>query len=234
MTKMRNVLVSVMVLMMAATFAVAADAPARRRGGSSRGGRSRSSLLGLLSLEQVQKELKIQKADVAKIKAVSDKLRADMRKQYPELRKIKDSAKRRAKYAELRAQYDSNSRKQLQDVLSREQMIRLYQIRSQNRAVTETLASKYVAEKLKLTADQKTKIAKVGADSQTKRYAIYRTMRDADEKKRTAARKKLGEISAEADKAALELLTKEQKKAFEKMKGKKFEIKRTPRTRTTT
>jgi Spy/CpxP family protein refolding chaperone len=233
MTRMQNVLVSVTVLMMAAAFVVAADAPARRRGGS-RGGRSRSSLLGLLSLEQVQKELKIQKADVAKIKAVSDKLRADMRKQYTELRKIEDATKRRAKYAELRTQYDSNSRKQLQDVLSREQMIRLYQIRSQYRPVTDTLASKYIAEKLKLTDDQKTKIAKVGADSQTKRYAIYRTLRDADEKKRTAARKQLGEISAQADKDALELLTKEQKELFEKMKGKKFEIKTTPRTRTTT
>ena len=54
-------------------------------------------------------------------------------------------------------------------------------------------------------------------------------MRDANEAKRAEASKKLSEISAEADKQALELLTEEQSKAFEKMKGEKFELKRTPR-----
>ena len=228
MTRMQNVLVSVTVLMMGAAFVLAAEtAPRRRRG--SRGGRSRSSLTGLLSIEQVQKELKVQEADVAKIKAISDKLRAEMRKQYTELRKIKDEKERRAKYTELRNQYDAKSRKQLQDVLSKEQMIRLYQIRTQTRPVTDTLASKYVAEKLKLTDDQKAKAAKIGADSRTKRSAIYRTMRDANEAKRAEASKKLSEISAEADKQALELLTEEQAKEFEKMKGEKFELKPTPR-----
>ena len=219
MTRMQNVLVSVMVLMMGAAFVMAAESAAPRR---SRRGRSRSSLLGLLSIEQVQKELKVKEADVAKIKTISEKLRAEMRKQYTELRKIEDADKRRAKFAELRTQYDSNSRKQLHDVLSREQMRRLYQIRAQYRAVTDTLSSKYVADKLKLTDKQKTEIAKIGADSRTKRYAIYRTMRDANEKKRAEAREKIRELSAEQ---ALALLTDEQSKAFEKMKGKKFEIK---------
>jgi hypothetical protein len=227
MSRTRNVLVLSVVVLMAGAFVVAQETRQRRRG--SRSGRSRSSLLGLLNSEQVQKELKVQKADIAKVKAISDKLRTEMRKQYTELRKIKDQTKRRAKYAELRAQYDSNSRKQIQTILSKEQMIRLYQIRMQNRAVTESLASKYVAKKLKLTDDQKTKAAKIGADSRTERYKIYRTMRNADEAKRAEASKKLGEMRTEADKQALELLTDEQKKNFEKMKGKKFELKRTPR-----
>ena len=228
MTRMQNVLVSVTVLMMGAAFVLAAEpAPQRRRG--SRGGRSSSSLLGLLSIEQVQKELKVKEADVAKIKTISEKLSGEMRKQYTELRKIEDADKRRAKMSELRTQYDSNARKQLQDVLSREQMMRLYQIRTQTRPVTESLASKYVADKLKLTDDQKAKAAKIGADSRTKRSAIYQTMRDANEAKRAEASKKLSEISAEADKQALELLTEEQVKEFEKMKGEKFELKRTPR-----
>ena len=220
MIRMRNVLVSVTVLMMGAAFVIAAEPAARR---SRRG--SRGSLLGLLSIEQVQKELKVKEADVAKIKTISEKLRAEMRKQYTELRKIKDEAERRAKFAELRTQYDGKARKQLHDVLSREQMSRLYQIRAQTRAVADTLASKYVADKLKLTDKQKTEIAKISADSRTKRYAIYRTMRDADEKKRTEAREKIRELSAEADKQALALLTDEQSKLFEKMKGKKFEFK---------
>jgi Spy/CpxP family protein refolding chaperone len=215
------------VLMMGAAFVIAAEAEApkkpqqrRRR----RGGRYRSSLLGLMGIEKVQKEVKAKEDQITKIKAITEKLRAEIRKQYGEARKITDETARRAKFAELRAKYDSDSRKQLHEVLSREQMMRLYQIRMQYRAVTETLASKYVAKRLKLTDDQKTKAAKIGADSRTKLYAIYRTMRDADEAKRTEARKKLGEIRDEADKQALALLTPEQVKEFEKMKGKAFEL----------
>ena len=225
MTRIQNVLVSVTVLMMGAAFVIAAETEAPKKPQRrSRRGRIRSSLLGLLSIEKVQKEVKAKEDQIAKIKTISEKLRAEIRKQYTEARKIEDEAKRRAKFTELRAKYDSDSRKQLHDVLSREQMMRLYQIRMQYRAVTDTLASKYVAGKLKLTDEQKTKAAKIGADSRTKQYAIYRTMRDADEKKREEARKKLREISAEADKQALALLTDEQGKAFEKMKGKKFEL----------
>ncbi|MDP6046063.1 MAG: hypothetical protein QGH94_15715 [Phycisphaerae bacterium] len=189
------------VLMMSAVFVLAAEPakPQRSRRGS-RGGRIRSSLLGLLSIDQVRDELKVNEEAAGKIKAISEKLRAGMRGKYTELRKIKDDAERRAAYEKLRTEYDSSSRKQLGEVLAREQMIRLYQIRSQYRAVSDTLASKYVAGKLKLTDDQKTKAAKIGADSRAKRYAIYRTMRGADEAKRTEARKKLSEISAQADK----------------------------------
>jgi len=223
--RMRNVLVSGMVLMMGAAFVLAAETAKPQQRRRSRGRRMRTSLLGLLSVEQVQKELKVSDDAIAKIKKISEKLRTDMRKKYTELRKIEDAKKRRAEYDKMRKEYDSLSRKQLHDVLAREQMIRLYQIRSQFQPVTDTLASKYVAGKLKLTDEQKARAAKIGTDSRTKRYAIYRTMRGADEAKRTEARKKLDEIREAADKEALEMLTKEQRKAFEKMKGEKFEIK---------
>ena len=230
MTRIQNVLVSVTVLMMGAAFVIAREAPQRpQRGGTRGGGRSRSSLTGLLSNEQVQKELKVSEADVAKIKTLSEKLSAEMRKQYTELRKIEDADKRRAKMTELRTQYEANTRKQLQDVLSKAQMARLQQISTQQRSVTESLSSKSVADKLKLTDDQKTKIAKIAADSRTKRSEIYQGMRDATAEKRAEASKKLSEMRAETDKQALEVLTQKQSKAFEEMKGEKFELKRTPR-----
>lgn len=219
--RIRNVMVAATVLMMSAVFVLAAENAPRRRSG---GRRSRSSLIGLLGIEKVRKELKVTDAAAAKIKAIGAKLRAEMRKKYTELRKIKDADKRRAEFAKLRTEYDRNSHKQLHDVLSREQMRRLYQIRSQYRAVTDTLASKYVAGKLKLTDEQKAKIAKIGADAYAKRRALYSGMRNADEAKRTEARKKSGELRAEADKQALAVLTPAQKKTFEEMKGKKFEI----------
>jgi len=215
-----------MVLMLGAAFVIAADAPTTRRARRRSGRRGRrGSLLGLAGIEQVQKELKLKEDQIAKVKKISETLRAEMRKEYTELRKIEDRAKRRAKYTELAAQFDKKSREQLRKVLAREQMIRLYQIRMQVRAVTDSLASKYVAGKLKLTDDQKKKLAKIGQDSRTKRYEVYRSMRNANEKKRTEARKKLQAMREDADKKALEVLNADQKKAFEAMKGKKFEFK---------
>ncbi len=211
------------VLMIGAAFVMAAEPAKKPR--RSRGGRMRSSLLGLLSSDQVRAELKVSDEAAGKIKKISEKLRADMRAKYGEMRKIKDETERRAAYEKLRTEYDSSSRKQLHEVLAREQMIRLYQIRSQYRAVSDTLSSKYVAGKLKLTDEQKAKAARIGADSRTKRYAIYKTMRGADEAKRTEARKKLSEIRIEADKQALAMLTEGQRKTLEEMKGKKFEFK---------
>ena len=220
--RIRNVTVAAMVLMMSAAFVLAAEnTPRRRRSG---GRRSRSSLIGLLGNEKVRKELKVTDAAAAKIKAIGEKLRADMGKKYTELRKIKDADKRRAEFAKLRTEYETNSHKQLHGVLSRDQMRRLHQIRAQYRAATDTLGSKYVAGRLKLTDEQKAKIAKIGADTYTKRRALYSGMRDANEAKRTEVRKKSGELRAEADKQALAVLTPAQQKTFEEMKGKKFEI----------
>jgi len=216
----------VMVLALGIAFVIAAETPTPRRPRrrSGRGLRS-GRLLSLVANEQVQKELKLKEEQIAKVKKVNEKLTAEIRKEYTELRKIEDRAKRRAKYTELAKKFDGKAREELGKVLAREQMIRLYQIRMQFRAVTDSLASRYVAGKLKLTDEQKKKVADIAKDSRAKRYEIYGSMRNADEKKRAEARKKLQKIREDADKKALEVLTADQNKAFQAMKGKKFELK---------
>ena len=96
----------------------------------------------------------------------------------------------------------------------------------QVRAVADSLASRYVAGKLKLTEDQKNKLAQISKDTQAKRSELYRTMRDASQQQRTEAYEKLRKIRSDADKKALEVLTAEQNKAFQEMKGKKIELTR--------
>ena len=234
MIRVRSVLVTVMALVLGGAFVAAAQAqdraPRRTRRRFGRGLR-RGSLLGLLSLEQVQKELKLSKEQVGKVKKVGEQFASEMRKHYAALRKVEDREKRRAKITELAARYNPKTREQLCDILAKEQMTRLCQIRMQVRATLENLSSKDVADELKLTEDQKKTVAAISKDMQAKRSELFRDMRNASREQRTAAFQKYRKLSAEADKQALAVLTAEQSKAFEEMKGKKIELKMRRRRR---
>ena len=225
MTRSAKLLALLTALALTGGLAVAAEAQdaQRSRRGSGRG-LSRSSLLGLLSLEQVQKEVKITEEQQAKIKKISDELTAEATKQYAALREIEDDQKRRAKYSELSDEMDRKSREMLQDVLPREQMTRLYQIRLQVRAVVDSLGNRYVAGKLKLTDEQKKQVAAIDKDVQAKRGEFYASMREASQEQRSEAYQKYRKMRSDAEEKALALLTAEQKKAFEEMKGEKIEI----------
>ncbi|MGB2824730.1 MAG: Spy/CpxP family protein refolding chaperone [Phycisphaerae bacterium] len=226
MIRVRTVSISAMALVLAAAFVVAQgqDQPAQRTRRGPGGGISRGSLLGLLRLEQVQKELKLSDEQLAKVKKVSEEISAEMKKQYAALREIEDRQKRREKMTELADQYDQKAREQLRDVLAREQMTRLYQVRLQVRDALDSLGSGYVAGKLKLTDEQKKKLVQISKDVQAKRTELFRDLRDASQEQRTEAYQKYRKLRSDADKEALEALTAEQKKAFEEMKGKKIEL----------
>lgn len=225
MIRLRHALVLVMALGLAAAFVAAAQGQATEetRRGSGRG-LSRGSLLSLLRLEQVQKELRLSEEQAAKVNKVTEELTAEMRKQYTTLREVEDRDQRRAKMTELADQFDGKVREQLRDVLAGEQMTRLYQIRAQVRAVVESLGSTYVAGRLKLTDEQKEKVARINKDMQAKRSELFGAMRDATQEQRAEATEKLRKIRSDADKEALAVLTAEQSKAFQEMQGEKIEL----------
>ena len=216
---------TVLVLALATVFALATvtQAAETSRRGSGRGS-SRGSLLGLLRMEQVQKEMKLTEEQTAKVQQVVEKLGAEMREKYAALREIEDRQEQRAKLTVLRDQFDDKTREQLRDLVEREQMMRLYQVRMQVRPVVDSLANRYVAGRLKLTDEQKTKLAEITKDVQAKQSEVYGTMRDVSREQRTEAYQKLGKIRSDGDEKALALLTAEQKGAFEEMKGKKIEL----------
>jgi Spy/CpxP family protein refolding chaperone len=225
MTRVRRLMVLWMSLVLGAALVAAAQAQAAE--GAPRGpgrGMSRGSLLGLLRLEQVQKEMKLSEEQTAKVKEVVEKLGAEMREQYAALREIEDRDQRRAKMTELSDQSDDKVREQLRDVLEREQMMRLYQIRMQVRPVVDSLANRYVARRLELTEERQQKLAEINKDMQAKQSEAFSSMRDASEEQRSEAFAKLRKIRSDADEQALAVLTAEQKEAFEKMKGEKFEL----------
>jgi len=181
-------------------------------------------LIGLLRIEQVQKELKLNEDQLAKVQEVAEALGTQMREQYGALREIEDREQQRAKMNELRDEFDSKAREQLRGVLQREQMMRLYQIRMQVRPLIDSLENRYVARRLNLTDEQKAKLAEVDKEAEAKMSELYGKMRDANEDQRSELYQQYRAIRSEGDEKALAVLTDEQKKAFEEMKGEKIEL----------
>ena len=227
MIRIRSWLVVAVAAMLSTALIGAAEAQTQGQG--PRGaGMNRGSLLGLASLESVQKELKITDEQAAKLKEAAEKLRGEMREQFTSVREIQDRAARGAKLAELNKQLDEKAGQQAREILAREQVMRLYQIRLQVRGNVYALNSRFIAARLKLTDEQKEKAAAIQKATEEKTAAAFTGLRDLDENQR---REKMAEmrtamikIRSDADAQALGLLTAEQKEALEKAKGEKFEL----------
>jgi hypothetical protein len=186
------------------------------------------SFLGLLTAKKVQKELKLSDQQVADIQQIGKKLGTEMREPFAGLREIQDRRQAWAKMNELLKQLDEKARGQLRDVLSQEQLTRLHQIRLQVRGPLYGLNNGWIAERLKLTDEQKKKAAAIETAMQDEVYELLSGLRDPSPEQRRKKMAELGEkynkIRHDADKRALRLLTDEQKEALEKLKGEKFEL----------
>jgi Spy/CpxP family protein refolding chaperone len=158
-----SISVSMITMMFVAAFAatVMAQPPEGARRGAG-GGLSRGTLIGLLRIEQVQKELKLSEEQLTKVGELVESLGTEMREQYAAAREITDREQQRAKFNELRDQFDAKAREKLQDLLPREQMLRLYQIRLQVRSVVESLESRYVASRLNLSLQEFVMLGRLG------------------------------------------------------------------------
>jgi Spy/CpxP family protein refolding chaperone len=226
MTRVRRLMVLAGALVLGAALVAATQAQAAEGGRRGFRGFNRGSLLGLLRMEQVQKEMKLTDEQATKVKEVVEKLGAEMREKGAGLRDIENRDERRAKMAELSDEFDRKVREQLRDVVPREQMMRLYQIRMQVRPVADSLASKFIASRLKLTEEQQAKVAQIAKDMQAKQSELFAGMREASQEQRTQAFEKMRKIRSDADEQVLAVLTPEQKEAFQKMQGEKFELQR--------
>jgi hypothetical protein len=210
-------------LLSAAQAQVAAAAGARGARGAGMMGEP-TSLVALLSREQVQKELKLSDEQVGKVKEALQKLQAELREQTAGLRETTDPEARRAKRTELTAQMESKAREQLGGVLSREQMMRLYQIRIQVGGPLYALNNPRIAERLKLTDEQKQKAAALQKATQQKTTEARRGMANLSQEERTQKTAEVREITNKANAEALGLLNADQKEALEKMKGAEFKL----------
>jgi hypothetical protein len=165
----------------------------------------------LLTNKSVQEELKVDEDQAAKLTELSAKTRESFRG----LRDLSQEESRE-KMRAITAEND----KAVEGILKPEQVVRLRQIENQN-GVVNALLSDRNAEKLKLTDDQKKKIQDVNASS----FQKMGDLREQFQNDREGAMKKMQEIRAEVNKEALNVLTDDQKKTWEELTGKPFEVK---------
>jgi Spy/CpxP family protein refolding chaperone len=210
-----------------------------------------SSRLGLLRIEAVQKELDLTEDQIASIRKLSDELRPMGRGRggeggrgeggqrrggrrggnNPDARvggvdqffvqaqgRGQLSDEQRARFREEAAARAKKEREELAKILKPEQVKRLTEIYIQQ-AGLNALQDADIAETLKITDEQKEKMAKVREEQGAAMRELFSP--DAD---RETARTKMAEIRKESDEKTLAVLTEDQKKQFEEMKGKKFDM----------
>jgi hypothetical protein len=187
-------------------------------------------LLGLLRIEEVQKEINLRDEQQESVQAFGRELRAE-RPDFPEnFRDLSDEeqAEFRKKMQELSAKQAKETKATLQGILDPEQYKRLIEIHIQNEGAS-ALADEDVAAKLNLTDEQKTKIATTIEENREKmveqmRGGFGESGGAGREGNFAEMRERMQTLRKEADERVVAHLTDEQKAAFAAMKGDAFEM----------
>ena len=213
--------------------AVAEAQPGRQGPGSGFGGRGGFgiSLLNLAQNEAIQKDMECLEGQAAKIKTLAEELRGQRgqrpERERPDFRSM--SEEEREKFlTDMRAsrqKQTETANAKLAEILLKPQMNRLRGISIQLRGVS-ALTDSEVATQLKLTETQNKKIEETIAANRESMFAQMRELFRGGEggADRDAIRKKMQDLRKQSDEKVLAILTSEQKKQFEKIKGDPFEM----------
>jgi hypothetical protein len=178
----------------------------------------------LLRVEEVKTELEVSPAQDDAIEKLMMQMGERLREQFggdrPDFRNMNEDEQReffdkmRKQAEERAAERDS----QLEEVLLPQQLERLDQIALQRLGV-QALEDEEVAGKLKITDTQKQKMTEV-------QESLRERMREAFQGGggRENIRETFGKIREEIEKELLAVLTSDQQKQFEEMKGEKFDM----------
>jgi len=197
-------------------------------GGGTFGGGLGSGPLTLVSNEAVQKELGLNDEQVAGIRKLAEESRTELRGSFGDFAALRNlpEAERTAKMAELRTKMEENAKKvnekiapKLNELLTEAQRDRLKQLQRQSAGISELLQAE-LQETLKLTQEQKDKLAAI--------------MKSAEEKQAEMRRKAMGgeareifsqmrEAREARDKELAGVLTDDQAKQYDALKGKPFD-----------
>jgi Spy/CpxP family protein refolding chaperone len=197
-----------MVLTLGALALMASPAWAQGRGGFGMGGGGAFILMA----PNVQKDLKLTDQQVEKVRDVLREVTEKHRDDYASLRDA-SSEERVAKMATLNKTVNEEVKKAL--ALSDEQSKRYDQISLQARGV-QAFTDPSVADKLKLSDEQKSKIREIAEAGRPARGAFNK---DASEEERAEARKKMDAAQKENRSKVQALLSNDQKKAWKELTG---------------
>lgn len=249
--KKRSVLTVLVATLLVAAMTMTANA---QRGGGQRGGQrgqggfgggmmmgrggfGGGSLLQLARNEAVQKEIETTDGQVEKINTLSEELRPRREEgaERPNFREMEEE-ERNEYFAKMRKEFEERAKEgdvKLGKILLPHQMKRLKQIRVQQMG-NRALVDPEVAAALKITAAQKTKMEKLATEAQEKIRALFTRDREEGERpsredmmaRMTEMREKMTEMRDKAEKEVMAVLSADQKKKFEELKGEPFEMPR--------
>jgi len=179
--------------------------------------------VGLLGNPGVQKELKLDSAQVEKATALATETREKMMGLRDQLTGL-EGQELMTKRQELARPINEQAMKSASAFLKPEQVKRLHQIELQQRGAN-ALNDPVVAKKLGVTDEQATKVKSILADSQSEMRELFQSAGDD----RQAAMAKVQTLRKETNAKVMALMTDDQKKTWKEMTGEPFEITFQPR-----
>jgi Spy/CpxP family protein refolding chaperone len=168
----------------------------------------------------VQQELKLTDEQAQRITVISKDMQRRQREEMTKLSGLPPGPDRRQKIQDLIRTVNDDFRKNIDDVLTPEQVKRLDQILLQ-RAGVNTFTTPRIVKALKLTDDQKVKIREIEEELGK---SLRETVPD-DQKRLGDASEMVAELRKLANEKALDVLTDAQRKAWLELTGKPFVVK---------
>ena len=179
------------------------------------------NLLGLLRNQDVQNDLQLTTDQKDKLRDAAQGM-GNMRERMQGLQDLSQE-QRQAKMQEIMKEMQEKTEKQLAEILQPAQLQRLKEIRLQVMGAA-ALALPEVAKALDITAEQTEKLKAIQQQLQEKRREAMQGAADLSQEEREKMRETMQQMAKDATAKALEVLTPQQKEAFEKLKGKKIDI----------
>ena len=222
--------VAVAALLLSCSVAFAQQRPGGGGFGGGFGGGMNSPFM-LVAIAEVQKELNLTDEQVGDLKTLGDELREEMRPLFAggfggRDQSEEERAKQREKMAESMKKVNDKFQPKLDKILEAAQRDRLKQIQIQADG-SRAYQNADVVDALKISKEQQDKLAAISKEFGDKQRELFtrggqgggaRPSPEEIEK----GQKQRQELSDARDKQLAEVLTADQKSAFEKLKGKPF------------
>lgn len=205
-----------------------AAAQERKKGGQRPGGGAFGGFGELLLNESVQKELKLDEGQIAKVREMNEALGAKRKEAFGQLQNV-SREEMMEKMREIMKPINDERAKTVAAILKPEQAKRLHQIELQQMGV-RAFADAKLQEALKLTADQKDAIKTISADTEKETRSLRPMFGGGaggfDREKFAENQKKITALEKAATEKINDVLTAEQKKTLKDEMGAPFEIQR--------
>jgi hypothetical protein len=173
----------------------------------------------LIQQPEVQKELNLGKEQIQKIDQFVRGVREKQQQELQELRNLPPSERRR-KQADLAGKVTQEIQRRLTEVLKPKQARRLEQIRRQQQGL-RAFEDPEVEKALHLTGEQKNRLKTINADAAREARMLFRSGTPSSFQETMT---KIETIGHQAVAKAVALLTDEQKKIWQELTGKPFEL----------